>query len=244
MLIPLRDFRPSSTTPVVTLLFMGINFAIFIIQYYFLGSDPSGYFWNINGSIQELTSADAFTFQFGVTACELFGQCAPFPPSEIPAIFTLFTSMFLHGDLMHILGNMWFLWIFGDNIEDALGKAKFILFYVIGGVIAALAQLIIDPGGSGVLIGASGAIAAVMGAYIVLYPHGRIQTLLFIFIVFRSLKLPALFVLGYWFLLQVLFSYLGGEGVAYMAHIGGFIAGALLIRIFVKTPERTENYLS
>jgi membrane associated rhomboid family serine protease len=151
---------------------------------------------------------------------------------------TVFTSMFMHGSLLHLLGNMLFLWIFGNNIEDSMGRPRFVLFYLLGGVAAIAGQTLIDPGAQAPTVGASGAIAAVLGAYALLYPRARVVTVVFIVIFFTILNLPALAVLGLWFLLQVLYGAsevaqpVGGGGVAYFAHIGGFLFGVLAIKLF------------
>jgi membrane associated rhomboid family serine protease len=159
---------------------------------------------------------------------------------------SLLTSMFLHGGWMHVLGNMWFLWIFGDNVEDVLGHGKFLLFYLACGIVAGLAQVLIDPSSRVPTVGASGAIAGVMGAYIVKFPRSRILTLIPIIIFFTTVEVPAWLMLIYWFVLQ-LFQGLGsigyshisqGGGVAYMAHVGGFVAGALLILLVPRPPQR------
>ncbi len=153
---------------------------------------------------------------------------------------TILTSMFMHGGLLHIAGNMLFLWIFGNNIEDSMGRARFIGFYLLGGLAAVLAQTVIDPSAAVPTIGASGAVAAVLGGYALLYPRARVVTLIFIIIFFTILELPALLVLGAWFALQALNGVGelaqpvagGGGGVAYFAHIGGFLFGLASIRLF------------
>ena len=151
-----------------------------------------------------------------------------------PAILGIFTSMFLHGDWLHIIGNMLYLWIFGNNVEDRMGRLPFLVFYLVGGVAAALAQVAIDPSSEAPLVGASGAIAAALGAYLVLFPGARILSLVFLGFFYQLLEIPALVVLGYWFVLQLVsgFGALGAatadSGVAFFAHIGGFVAGAIV----------------
>jgi membrane associated rhomboid family serine protease len=146
----------------------------------------------------------------------------------------IFTSMFLHGGWLHLLGNMLFLWIFGNNVEDKLGRVAFLLFYLVGGVVAALTQVVIDPSSTVPLVGASGAIAAALGAYVVLYPGARILSLVFLGFFYQLIEVPALIVLGFWFALQLLsgVTALGAEtaqgGVAFFAHIGGFVYGLLV----------------
>jgi len=158
---------------------------------------------------------------------------------------TLVTSQFLHGGWLHLVGNMLYLWIFGNNIEDSLGRIAFLLFYLAGGVIAALVQVAVDPDSSVPLIGASGAIAATLGAYLVLFPGARITTLVFLGFFYQLINVPAIVVLGFWFFLQLLdgIGSLGmetGAGIAFFAHIGGFVAGAAvgwLLRVGGRTPS-------
>ena len=161
-------------------------------------------------------------------------------PDQQPWWVTAITSMFLHGSLLHLGGNMLFLWIFGNNIEDSMGRARFVAFYLLGGIAALAGQVVIDPDATIPTVGASGAIAAVLGAYALLYPRARVLTVVFIIIFFTIVELPALLVLGLWFLIQVAYGAsdlaqpLGGEGggVAYFAHIGGFLFGLAAIRLF------------
>jgi membrane associated rhomboid family serine protease len=156
--------------------------------------------------------------------------------------------MFMHGGLLHLGGNMLFLWIFGNNVEDSMGPVKFVLFYVLGGLAAIAAQTAIDPGSTVPTIGASGAVAAVLGGYILLFPRARVVTVIFIVFFFTIVQLPALLILGFWFVQQVLFGYFGlnaggGEegGVAYFAHIGGFVFGLLLIKAFASEHRRRRQ---
>jgi membrane associated rhomboid family serine protease len=215
-MIPLRDTEPSYTRPIVVICLIVLNLLIFLYE----AAMPSYY-------------QNAFIATYGM----------------IPDEFTwssLFTSMFLHGGWMHVIGNMWFLWIFGDNVEDILGHGKFLLFYIACGMAAGLAQVFIDPTSRVPTVGASGAIAGVMGAYIVKFPRSRILTLIPIIIFFTTVEVPAWLMLFYWFFIQ-LFQGLGsigyshisrGGGVAYMAHVGGFVAGAVLILLLVPRPPR------
>jgi membrane associated rhomboid family serine protease len=150
-------------------------------------------------------------------------------------VSTVLTSMFLHGSWMHLLGNMWFLWLFGNNVEDAMGRMRFLAFYLLCGLGAALAQVLSNPSSVVPMVGASGAISGVMGAYILLFPHARVYTLVPLGFFVTSWALPAWLMLGYWIALQ-LFGSLGGaeSGVAFGAHVGGFVAGLLLIKLFVR----------
>jgi membrane associated rhomboid family serine protease len=171
--------------------------------------------------------------QNGKLICPASGQ------DQAPTWITLFTSMFLHGGLLHLGGNMLFLWIFGNNIEDSMGRPRFVAFYLLGGLAALLGQTLIEPNSPVPTVGASGAIAAVLGGYALLYPKARVITVIFIIIFFTIVELPALIVLGAWFLIQVFYGaaqlgqpVAGGGGIAYFAHIGGFLFGLLTIRLF------------
>ena len=162
-------------------------------------------------------------------------------PEAQPATWiTVFTSMFLHGGFLHIFGNMVFLAVFGPNVEDAMTRPRYLVFYLLGGVIALAAQVAVSPSSTGPTLGASGAIAAVLGGYILLYPRARVITVIFIIFFFTIVELPALVLLGLWFAEQLLFGIanasnpLGGEGVAYFAHVGGFLFGLAAIRVFAK----------
>jgi membrane associated rhomboid family serine protease len=159
-------------------------------------------------------------------------------------VITILTSMFMHASWMHIIGNMVFLWAFGPAIEDAMGHARFLIFYLAGGIVAMMAQILGDPSSALPTLGASGAIAAVMGAFIVTYPRDRIRTLLIIFIFIRVTFIPAVFLIGFWFLIQVLdygvVARVQTGGVAYLAHIGGFVFGVITVRLF-ENPRRVAS---
>lgn len=149
----------------------------------------------------------------------------------------LITSMFLHGSWMHLLGNMWFLWLFGNNIEDSMGRLRFVVFYLISGLAAAFGQIVTNPDSIIPMVGASGAISGVMGAYLILYPRVKVYVLVPIFIFFTSIALPAWMMLGYWFLIQLASGLLSARemgGVAFWAHVGGFVAGVMLIKPFAR----------
>ena len=169
----------------------------------------------------------------------------------VPADFrpvTLVTSMFLHGSWMHVIGNMWYLWIFGDNVEDRLGHGRFIVFYLLCGIVAAFGQIAMDPTSTLPTIGASGAIAGVMGAYFVLYPHSRVLTLVTLIFFWEIIEVPAIVLLGFWFLLQlvsagaiaVTANAAGGGGVAFMAHVAGFVTG--IIAVFLMRKPQTSAW--
>jgi len=219
--IPLRDANPVRRAPIVTI---GLIAACVVAFAYELGTQSTG-----GDSALERLFRD-----FGLVPAEL---TATFSPGVDQAdvmyreLFTIFTSMFLHGGWLHLIGNMLYLWIFGNNIEDRLGRLPFILFYLAGGVAAAISQVLIAPGSTVPVIGASGAIAAVLGAYLVLYPRARILSLVFLGFFYQLLEVPALIVLGLWFVLQLIdgLASLGPEssagGVALFEHIGGFVTG-------------------
>jgi len=180
----------------------------------------------------EIGQDEWFQTQYALIPAELLsGRDLP-PTIAIPLLLTLLTSMFLHGGIMHLVGNMLYLWIFGDNVEDAMGSVRFLGFYLSCGIVAAFAQIAIGPSSSIPMIGASGAIAGVLAAYFMLYPRSRVLTLVPLFFFMRLIAVPAVFLLGFWFVLQVISgvnSFSNSGGVAFFAHIGGFIAGLLLV---------------
>ncbi len=214
-MIPLRDVIPSRTTPIVTVSLIALNAAVFAYEWW----------------LGDAALAD-FILYYGL----------------VPAAFSwvaVLTSMFLHGGLLHFGANMLYLWIFGDNVEDRMGHGRFLTFYLLCGTAAALAQTIAVPNSTVPMVGASGAIAGVMGAYFVLYPHSRILTLVPIFFFIQLIEVPAIFFLGIWFVMQFLsgvgsIANAAGEpagGVAFWAHVAGFAAGISAVGIF-KRPER------
>jgi len=214
-MIPLRDVIPSRTTPYMTISLIVVNALVFLFELS-LGRE-----------------VEQFVLYFGL----------------VPAAFsfvTLFTSMFLHGGFLHFAGNMLYLWIFGDNVEDRMGHGRFLVFYLLCGVVAALAQTIANPHSIVPMVGASGAIAGVMGAYFVLYPRSRILTLLPLFVFWPIIEVPAIFFLGIWFLMQFVSgvgsivaatAHQPAGGVAFWAHVSGFVAGISAVGIF-RRPER------
>jgi membrane associated rhomboid family serine protease len=172
---------------------------------------------------------------FGMIPARLFGDATLPRQLELVAPWvTLFTYMFMHGGWMHLIGNMWFLRIFGDNVEDAMGRVRFSIFYLAAGVIAAIAQAAIDTASHVPMVGASGAIAGVLGAYLVLYPRANVRILMILFVFIRVINVPAVLVLGAWFLIQLISAEAsgGGAGVAFWAHVGGFLAGLLMLPLF------------
>lgn len=207
-MFPLYDVNRSSRRPVMVYTLIVLNILAFVFTY--LLSDPG-----------------AVVSAYGFVPVRFFAD----PGGEW---ITLFTSMFLHGGIMHILGNMWFLYVFGDNIEDRLGHGPFLLFYLLGGIGAAFAQGATNLGSDAPMIGASGAISAVLGAYIWLYPRATVLSLIGWF----PVPVPAFIYLGYWALIQFLGNFTGQQGIAFWAHIGGFVVGIFLIRLFAPARPR------
>ena len=218
-MIPLRDVIPSRTTPVVTVSLIALNALA----------------WFFELALPEDT-LPAFLRVYGVVPADLR---AP----------TLASSMFLHGSWPHLIGNMWYLWIFGDNIEDRMGHARFLVFYLLCGIVAALAHVAMSPGSMVPTIGASGAIAGVMGAYFVLFPRSRVLTLVPLIVFVEIIELPALLLLGFWFAMQIFSAGIGAitetgdsGGIAFVAHVAGFAAGAAGVLVFrKKRVEWNEN---
>ncbi len=236
-MLPLKDDVPSHTFPLVTVGLIGANVAAFLYQMSLQIGPDSG----------ALRAAQEFVFEFGVVPCRLSGSCRA--PAEFPhPTWTVFTSMFLHGGLFHIAGNMLYLWIFGNNVEDSLGHGRFLVFYLAAGSAAAVAQTLVNPASAIPMIGASGAVSGVLAAYLLLFPHARVLTLLTFGFFIRFVYVPAVVVLGFWIVVQFLNGFLtfraaaaGREvgGVAWFAHIGGFLAG--LVLLFVLRPARRRR---
>jgi membrane associated rhomboid family serine protease len=207
-MFPLRDTQPSYSRPLITVLIIILNVVVFLHEV----------------SLDEY-SRNYFIAHYGL----------------IPARFhfsAILTSMFMHGGWMHIIGNMWFLWIFGDNVEDAFGHFKYLVFYLLCGIAAAFTQVLFSPGSRLPMVGASGAIAGVMGAYLIKFPRSRIVTLVFIFIFITTIEVPAGLTLAYWFIIQFFsgvgtigYSHVSQGGTAFFAHIGGFITGMILVGV-------------
>ena len=224
-MIPIRDDQPRFSTPYVTCFLIAINLVIFFLEW---AMDPE--------------SLKVLVYQFGMVPSQVAALAEGARGSNpAAALVPVLTSMFLHGSWLHVAGNMWFLWIFGDNVEDYLGHFKYLAFYLLSGIAAACAQIIANPFSRVPNVGASGAIAGILGAYFILYPKARVLTwfpLIFFF------HLPAWVMLGYWFVYQ----FLSGAatsitqtsgGIAFWAHVGGFVAGIVLIKVF---PERPRRY--
>ena len=217
MLIPLRDHNPHSRFPAVTLLIIAAN----VVAWF--------YELNLGERLQ------SFILAAGAIPYEIVNHVDIQPRNLLPVPGSIWTSMFLHGGWMHLIGNMWFLWIFGDNIEYALGSVRYLLFYLIVGTVGALAQSFSMPASTTPMIGASGAVAGVLGGYFMLYPRARVETTLVPFILIRF-DVPAWVFLGLWFVGQ--FFIPTGSGVAWMAHVGGFVAGAGAVRLLARTRPR------
>ena len=216
-MIPLRDTRPSSSTPIVTVILISLNILVFLFQ----------------------VSLDPYERNFFIASYGII-------PDRLHYV-SILTSMFLHGGWLHLIGNMWFLWIYGDNVEDILGHGKFALFYLLCGIAAAVVHILMNADSRVPTVGASGAIAGVMGAYLVKFPHSKILTLVPIFVFFTTVEIPAVFMLIYWFAIQIFsgvgsvgYSNVGKGGVAWFAHIGGFLAGMLLVYL-LGTKDRFRN---
>ena len=253
-MFPIKDNIPTDRFPVVTVALIALN----VLAYFFFQKgglsfgDPSSpeYLDNLvryatvpyelshPGEQCAPVTGEAFS------CSKAFGARYDLPPSSV----TVFTSMFMHGGLLHLAGNMLFLWIFGNNVEDSMGPVKFVAFYLLGGLAATAAQILVGPSSMVPNIGASGAVAGVLGGYILLFPRARVVTIIFIVFFFTILELPALLILGFWFVQQALFGYFDlasgvgqGGGVAYFAHIGGFVFGLLAIKLFADERKRRRQ---
>ena len=223
-MIPLKDDNPTSGRPVVTYFLIGICVVIFLMQ---LGS-------------QSYKTGQLF-YSYGLIPSVLMGHDQlPMDLYAVPAYLTIFTSMFMHGGFMHLIGNMLYMWIFADNIEDSLGPKKFIIFYLLSGIGAATAQILMDTHSQVPMVGASGAIGGVLGAYLINHPNARVLVLIPFGFFSQLIKIKALYVLGFWFILQFISS---GGGVAYAAHIGGFVSGVVLILFFNKRIKRKTKVI-
>jgi membrane associated rhomboid family serine protease len=230
-MFPLKDDRPSRAFPAVTMLLILAN----VLAFLYHASLQAG------AAALDPRAAEELVREFGFIPCNATGLCG-LRPGVPPPVVTVFSSMFLHGGLLHIAGNMLYLWIFGNNVEATLGHGRFLRFYLLSGVLAALAQAALHPHSTVPLIGASGAVAGVLGAYLVLFPRATISTLLILGFFVRLVHVPAIIVLGFWFLVQfgnVLLERSIGpieSGVAWFAHVGGFLAGMALL--FLMRPRR------
>lgn len=216
-MIPLRDELPSKGVPYMTIALIVVNVVVFLYQVS-LG----------------ITGNKVLISALGAVPAHVTGLAPEISP--YPASLTILTYMFLHGGFFHIAMNMLFLWIFGDNVEDAMGRGRFLIFYLLSGFAAAMGHVLLNPSSMTPMVGASGAISGVLGAYMILFPRSRIVTLIFFVIIIEIVRIPALFFLAFWFMLQFFYGTMSlgstGGGVAWFAHVGGFIAGALMVFFF------------
>jgi membrane associated rhomboid family serine protease len=224
-MIPLQDENPTSKFPLVTYAIILSNIVIYLYQF-------------LAGSAGEV-----LIYKYGIIPYEIthFQEIARFPElsTPFPNILTPFTSMFIHGGLFHVASNMLYLWIFGDNIEELMGSFRFLAFYLLAGLVGAVAQIIMAPSSTIPMVGASGAISGVLGAYVLKFPRARVKVLFFFFFLIQVVRVPAVVVLGFWILIQLLngLSSIGNldeGGVAWFAHIGGFVAGLIFVNRFQK----------
>jgi hypothetical protein len=229
-MIPIRDDQPRFSTPYINYFLVALNTIVFLFE--------------LSVGAQSHGALNSLIYEFGIVPGHFAGGSVHFGLAG--AFLSIFTSMFLHASWLHIIGNMWVLWIFGDNIEDYLGHFPYLLFYLLCGFAAAIAHILLNASSDVPTVGASGAIAGVMGAYFLLYPKARVLTLVPLIVFFTFWWLPAWIVLGYWFLLQFLsgtttsiaYSNPNSGGVAFWAHVGGFVAGLVLIKVM---PRRTQR---
>ena len=256
-MIPIKDNIPTDRFPFVTLALVLVNVFVYLLAIAHGGSFFGG------PDAHELVKYGAIPYalthpgkhcgivslgsQLGI-ACQGQPGVVGSPTGVLPTWETVLSSMFMHASILHIAGNMLFLWIFGNNVEDAMGRVRFLAFYLLGGLAALALQVAVDPSSAAPTIGASGAIAAVLGGYIVLYPRAKVLTFVFIILFFTVIELPALVMLGLWFAEQALFGAMGltsplgnSGGVAYFAHVGGFVFGALVIRLVAKRGKRLAS---
>ncbi|MSR24638.1 MAG: rhomboid family intramembrane serine protease [Nitrospiraceae bacterium] len=220
-MIPLHDDNPTEINPLVTIALIVTCALVFLYEV----------------SLPE-RAGETFVFHYGAIPASIFGHEATLSEDAVavPVTLTLLTSMFLHGGWMHLIGNMLYLWIFGNNVEDVMGHVKFVIFYVVCGILAAMSHALTDPTSGIPMVGASGAISGVLGAYLLLYPRAQVLVVIPLGIFMKTMYVPAGFVLGFWFVLQLLSGGMslgqGGGGVAFFAHVGGFVAGMALIGFF------------
>jgi membrane associated rhomboid family serine protease len=237
---PLRDDNPHFLTPIVTYAIIAANVLAWVLLQG-LGSEPA-----LSTSICRLGLIPGELLQTAPPGARFpLGEQAVCMLGDTPAWHTPLTSMFMHGGWLHLIGNMWFLWIFGNNVEDSMGHIRFLVFYLLCGAAAAALQTVTDPDSIIPMVGASGAIGGVMGAYVLLYPRVNVHMLIFLGFYATTIAVPAFFMLGYWFLVQFLSGFMSigaeGGGVAFWAHVGGFVAGAVLVLLF-RNPRLLERH--
>ena len=246
-MLPLKDDVPTRSFPLVTVALIVVNVVVYL--YEFMLGFPVQPTRAAAAAAQR--AYEGFIFEFGLVPCRIGDAC---PASVLtmvgnapPAWLTVFTSMFVHGSLFHVGGNMLYLWIFGNNVEDAMTKGRFVVFYVLCGVVAALAQYLGHPGSPVPMVGASGAVSGALGAYLILHPHAHVWTLVGFGWFWRLVPVPAVIVLGFWIVVQLLNTVLtfgSGEpgGVAWLAHVGGFVAGMALVSVFRQRPRTFSRH--
>jgi rhomboid family protein len=260
MLFPIGDDNQGRlSTPFINYIIIAINILVFLLLQQ-AGSTESGERFTYGYAVvpYEITTGEDLTQPQRVLSADPVidprtGRrelpVIPEAPGPSPIYLTLLTAMFMHGGWMHIIGNMLYLWIFGDNVEDNFGHGRFLLFYIICGLVASFAQILVAPTSVIPSLGASGAIAGVLGAYIIMFPHNRVRNIVMLGFIWTTIELPALVVLGFWIVLQVISQYTASispvsqsGGVAYMAHIGGFVAGVVMTFLFRRRTQKTPYY--
>jgi membrane associated rhomboid family serine protease len=223
-MIPFKDDNPTRIAPVITILILALNITVFVMQ------------------LTSSSGAERVVYAYGAIPHNILSFSSHQP---IPAVLTIFTAMFMHGGFLHLAGNMLYLWIFANNIEDQLGHVRFIFFYLFCGVVSAYSYALTAPGSNVPMIGASGAISGVLGAYLLLFPRARVHTIVFFGFFIQIVRIPALIVIGFWAIIQVVSGLLshgmvGQGGVAWFAHVGGFLAGLITIKLWL--PRRTRSW--
>jgi membrane associated rhomboid family serine protease len=243
--LPLKDNVPSRSFPAVSVALIAVNVLIYLFEFLLWFDQARAGRPSLGAQLYQ-----HFVFEFGLIPCRFGDICPPRLDTVLAAapapLLTIFTSMFVHGGLLHIGGNMLYLWIFGRNVEGSMGHGRFVVFYLVCGMAGAAAQYLQDPASAVPMVGASGAVAGTLGAYLLLFPRARIWTLVILGFVVRVIPVPAVVVLGFWVILQIansLFTFAGGHAasVAFMAHMGGFLTGFVLINVF-RRPERRWRY--
>lgn len=232
MFIPIRDDNPRDTFPVVTVTLIVVNTLVHLYQAT-MSPERAAVFVRAAGAIPlEITT---------LTDIVRFPE---HPAALVPIPLTLVTAMFVHGDWLHLVSNMWYLWLFGDNIEDSMGHLRFVVFYLLSGLAAGLLQVAVDASSPIPMVGASGAIAGILGGYALQFPRARVHCLLFIVIIIQLIEVPAFVVLGLWFVLQLVRGFAADSmsSVAWFAHIGGFVAGLALIKLFVRRRGHARRF--
>lgn len=230
-MLPLKDDIPTERTPVVTIGLIALNILVFLYQ---MSLGPH---------------QQAFIYALGVVPFEITNNIDLVPRITLPLKSTLLTSMFIHGGLFHLFGNMLYLWIFGNNVEDVMGRFRFLLFFLVCGLAATYSQIYMNPASRIPMVGASGAISGVLGAYLLLYPNARVLTVIFLGFFVQIIRVPALIVLSFWIVVQVIsgtaaLSAGHTAGVAWFAHIGGFVSGLVLLKLFLARKSRTSLNLN